>query len=78
MTTEAFIFDAVRTPRGKSKNSGSLNEVKPITLLSQMLSSLQQRNSFETHSVDDIVIGCVTAIGDQGADIAKTAALVAG
>ena len=78
MTTEAFIFDAVRTPRGRGKNSGSLYEVKPITLLSQMLSSLQQRNSFETHSVDDIVIGCVTAIGDQGADIAKTAALVAG
>ena len=78
MTTEAFIFDAVRTPRGRGKNSGSLYEVKPITLLSQMLSSLQQRNSFETHSVDDIVIGCVTPIGDQGADIAKTAALVAG
>jgi acetyl-CoA C-acetyltransferase len=78
MTTEAFIFDAVRTPRGRGKASGSLFEVKPITLLSQMLSALQQRNEFETHSVDDIVIGCVTAIGDQGADIAKTAALVAG
>jgi acetyl-CoA C-acetyltransferase len=78
MTTEAFIFDAVRTPRGRGKASGSLYEVKPITLLSQMLSALQQRNEFETHSVDDIVIGCVTAIGDQGADIAKTAALVAG
>jgi acetyl-CoA C-acetyltransferase len=78
MTTEAFIFDAVRTPRGRGKASGSLYEVKPVTLLSQMLSALQQRNGFETHSVDDIVIGCVTAIGDQGADIAKTAALVAG
>ena len=78
MTTEAFIFDAVRTPRGRGKTSGSLYEVKPVTLLSQMLISLQQRNGFETHSVDDIVIGCVTPIGDQGADIAKTAALVAG
>ncbi|MFQ3188978.1 MAG: acetyl-CoA C-acetyltransferase [Paraglaciecola sp.] len=78
MTTEAFIFDAVRTPRGRGKLSGSLYEVKPVTLLSQMLSALQQRNGFESHSVDDIVIGCVTAIGDQGADIAKTAALVAG
>ena len=78
MTIEAYIFDAVRTPRGRGKTSGSLYEVKPVTLLSQILSSLQQRNGFETHSVDDIVIGCVTQIGDQGADIAKTAALVAG
>jgi acetyl-CoA C-acetyltransferase len=78
MTTEAFIFDAVRTPRGRGKTSGSLYEVKPVTLLSQMLISLQHRNQFETHCVDDIVIGCVTPIGDQGADIAKTAALVAG
>ena len=78
MTSEAFIFDAVRTPRGRGKASGSLYEVKPITLLSQLLKALQQRNEFETHSVDDIVMGCVTPIGDQGADIAKTAALVAG
>ena len=78
MTIEAYIFDAVRTPRGRGRTSGSLYEVKPVTLLSQILSSLQQRNGFETHSVDDIVIGCVTQIGDQGADIAKTAALVAG
>lgn len=78
MTTEAFIFDAVRTPRGRGKASGSLYEVKPVTLLSQLLKALQQRNEFETHSVDDIVMGCVTPIGDQGADIAKTAALVAG
>jgi acetyl-CoA C-acetyltransferase len=78
MTSEAFIFDAVRTPRGRGKASGSLYEVKPITLLSQLLEALQQRNEFDTHSVDDIVMGCVTPIGDQGADIAKTAALVAG
>jgi len=78
MTTEAFIFDAIRTPRGRGKASGSLHEVKPITLLSDLLISLQERNQFDTAAVDDIVMGCVTAVGDQGAVIAKTAALTAG
>ncbi|MCK2149906.1 acetyl-CoA C-acetyltransferase [Marinobacter alexandrii] len=77
MTTEAYIFDAVRTPRGKGKKDGSLHSVKPITLLTTVLNSLQQRNSLDTAQVDDIVMGCVTAVGDQGADIAKTAALAA-
>jgi acetyl-CoA C-acetyltransferase len=78
MTTEAFIFDAIRTPRGRGKASGALYEVKPITLLSDLLISLQERNQFDTAAVDDIVMGCVTAVGDQGAVIAKTAALTAG
>jgi acetyl-CoA C-acetyltransferase len=78
MTTEAYIFDAIRTPRGRGKTSGALHEVKPITLLSDLLVSLQERNQFDTAAVDDIVIGCVTAVGDQGAVIAKTAALAAG
>ncbi len=78
MINEAFIFDAIRTPRGKGKPSGALHEVKPISLLTQLLTSLQQRNQFETADVDDIVMGCVTAVGDQGAVIAKTAALAAG
>ncbi|MDY6815556.1 MAG: acetyl-CoA C-acetyltransferase [Pseudomonadota bacterium] len=77
MTTEAYIFDAVRTPRGRGKKDGSLHSVKPITLLTSMLRSLQERNSLDTSEVDDIVMGCVTAVGDQGADIAKTAALAA-
>ncbi|MFO7528147.1 MAG: acetyl-CoA C-acetyltransferase [Marinobacter sp.] len=77
MTTEAYIFDAVRTPRGRGKKDGSLHSVKPITLLTSMLRSLQERNSLDTAQVDDIVMGCVTAVGDQGADIAKTAALAA-
>jgi len=77
MTTEAYIFDAVRTPRGRGKKDGSLYSVKPITLLTSMLRSLQERNSLDTTQVDDIVMGCVTAVGDQGADIAKTAALAA-
>jgi acetyl-CoA C-acetyltransferase len=78
MTTEALIFDAIRTPRGRGKASGALHEVKPITLLSDLLVSLQERNQFDTAAVDDIVMGCVTAVGDQGAVIAKTAALAAG
>lgn len=77
MSNEAFIYDAIRTPRGKGKKDGSLHEVKPVTLLSSLLSQLQTRNDLDTSQVDDVVMGCVTAIGDQGADIAKTAALVA-
>lgn len=78
MTNEAYIFDAIRTPRGRGKASGALHEVKPVTLLSNLLNTLQERNGFDTAEVDDIVMGCVTAVGDQGADIAKTAALAAG
>lgn len=78
MTTEALIFDAIRTPRGRGKATGALHEVKPITLLSNLLNTLQQRNGFDTEVVDDIVMGCVTPVGDQGADIAKAAALAAG
>jgi len=77
MTTEAYIFDAVRTPRGRGKKDGSLHSVKPVTLVTQILEALRQRNSLDTSQVDDIVLGCVTAVGDQGADIAKTAALAA-
>ncbi|MBK1874287.1 acetyl-CoA C-acetyltransferase [Marinobacter sp. 1-3A] len=77
MTTEAYIFDAVRTPRGRGKKDGSLHSVKPITLLTTVLNALQERNNLDTSQVDDIVLGCVTAVGDQGADIAKTAALAA-
>ncbi|KZZ00172.1 acetyl-CoA acetyltransferase, partial [Oleiphilus sp. HI0073] len=72
------MFDAIRTPRGKGKATGALHEVKPVTLLSDLLNTLQARNGFDTSAVDDIVMGCVTAVGDQGADIAKTAALAAG
>jgi acetyl-CoA C-acetyltransferase len=77
MTTDAFIFDAVRTPRGRGKKDGALHSVKPVSLLTTVLTALQERNSLDTAQVDDIVMGCVTAIGDQGADIAKTAALAA-
>ncbi|SFW58854.1 acetyl-CoA C-acetyltransferase [Pseudomonas sp. NFACC09-4] len=76
--TEALIFDALRTPRGKGKADGALYSVKPVSLVSGLLNALQQRMDLDTGQVDDIVLGCVTPVGDQGADIAKTAAVVAG
>jgi len=76
--TEAFVFDAIRTPRGKGKKDGSLHEVKPITLLAGVLTELQRRNGFDTAEVDDIVMGCVSPVGEQGSCIAKTAAIKAG
>ena len=76
--SEAYIIDAIRTPRGKGKKDGALYEVKPITLLSTLLNELKDRHQLDTSQVDDIVLGCVTPIGDQGADIAKTAAIAAG
>ena len=75
---EAFIYSALRTPRGKGKKDGSLHEVKPISLLTGLLRELQSRNDLDTSQVDDVVMGCVTPVGEQGSCIAKTAALAAG
>jgi acetyl-CoA C-acetyltransferase len=75
---EAMVFDAIRTPRGRGKASGSLHEVKPITLLTGVLKELQARHDLDTAQVDDVVMGCVTPVGEQGSCIAKTAALAAG
>ncbi|MBI7174829.1 acetyl-CoA C-acetyltransferase [Pseudomonas aeruginosa] len=75
--TDAFIYDAVRTPRGKGKKDGALHSVKPVNLMAGLLRAVQRRNDLDTTQVDDIVLGCVTPVGDQGANIAKTAALVA-
>jgi acetyl-CoA C-acetyltransferase len=76
--TEAFIYDAIRTPRGKGKKDGSLHEVKPVNLLAGVLTELQRRNGFDTAAVDDVVMGVVSPVGEQGAVIAKVAALKAG
>jgi acetyl-CoA C-acetyltransferase len=78
MSTEAFIYDAIRTPRGKGKKDGSLHEVKPVNLLAGVLADLQQRNGFDTAAVDDVVMGVVSPVGEQGSVIAKVAALKAG
>ena len=73
--SDAYIFDAVRTPRGKGKKDGSLHQASPVWLLRTLLQALQQRNGLDTALVDDVVLGCVTPVGEQGADIARTAVL---
>src|ERR671921_829208 len=76
---EAFVYDAIRTPRGKGKKDGSLHEVKPVDLVVTLLDEVRKRNDgFDIERVDDVVLGVVSPIGDQGGDIAKTAALKAG
>jgi acetyl-CoA C-acetyltransferase len=76
---EAYIYDSVRTPRGRGKKSGSLHEVRPIELLAQLFRALGKRNGgFDTLNVDDVVLGCVTPIGEQGGDIAKIAPMYGG
>ncbi len=75
---EAYIFDAVRTPRGKGKKDGSLHQATPVWLLRTLLQGLQQRHHLDTSLVDDVILGCVTPVGEQGADIARTAVLDAG
>jgi acetyl-CoA C-acetyltransferase len=78
-TPQAFVYDAIRTPRGKGKKNGSLHEVKPVDLVVGLLDEVRKRNpGLDLDRIDDVVLGCVTPIGDQGGDIAKTAALAAG
>ena len=76
--TEAYIFDAVRTPRGKGKSDGSLHEITPVELASLTLRALRDRNKLDTAEVDDVILGCVSPVGEQGADIARTSVLNAG
>ncbi len=76
--TEAYVFDALRTPRGKGKKDGTLHEVKPIDLLAGLLTELQARHRFDTAAVDDVVMGIVSPVGEQGSVLPKVAALKAG
>jgi acetyl-CoA C-acetyltransferase len=76
--SEAYIYEAIRTPRGKGKKDGALHSVKPVSLLSGLMGELQRRHQLDTSLIDDVVLGCVTPVGDQGANIAKIAALTAG
>ena len=71
MSNTAFIYDAIRTPRSKGKPGGTLHEVKPIDLGAGLLNALQERNDLDTSYVDDVVMGCVSPISEQGSDIAK-------
>jgi acetyl-CoA C-acetyltransferase len=76
--TDAYILDAVRTPRGRGRPDGSLHPITPIQLAAQSLQALRDRHQLDTSAVEDVVLGCVSPIGEQGADIARVAALVAG
>ncbi len=78
-STDALVFDAIRTPRGKGKHNGSLHGTKPVDLVVGLMHEALIRNeSLDPNTVDDVVLGCVSPVGDQGADIAKTAAIKAG
>src|SRR6516162_1035465 len=76
---DAYIFEHVRTPRGKGKKDGSLHEVTPIRLATQMLEAIRDRNKgLDTREVEDVILGCVTPVGEQGANIARAAVLMSG
>ncbi|AZI35510.1 putative acetyl-CoA acyltransferase [Caenibius tardaugens NBRC 16725] len=76
--THAYIYDAVRTPRGKGRPDGALHEITALDLAAQMLRALRDRNHLDTALVDDVVLGCVMPVGEQGSDIARLATVVAG
>ena len=78
MNRDAYILEAIRTPRGKGKKDGTLHEVKAVDLVTGLMDELTGRLSLDSQEVEDVVLGCVAAIGDQGGNIAKTAALAAG
>lgn len=73
--TEAFVYDAVRTPRGRGKKDGSLHEVSTLSLATTALRAIKERNNLDTHLVDDVVLGCVDPVGEAGSDVARAAAL---
>src|SRR3954470_9048980 len=76
--SDAFIYEHLRTPRGKGKKDGALHQATPVWLLRTLLRALAERHALDTALVDDVVLGCVTPVGEQGADIARTAVLDAG
>ena len=75
--TDVFIYDHVRTPRGRGKPDGGLHEITPVQLAAQMLQALRERNRLDTSLVEDVILGCVVPVGEQGGNIARIAALVA-
>ncbi|MFQ5563011.1 MAG: acetyl-CoA C-acetyltransferase [Parvularculaceae bacterium] len=76
--TDAYIYDAVRTPRGKGRADGSLHEITPVELATQVLEAVRDRNDLDTSNVDDVAFGCVSPVGEQGALITRTAVMNAG
>jgi len=78
MPTEAYIYDAIRTPRGRGKANGSLHDVRPLDLLKTLFDEMRVRHDLDTSQVDDVLLGCVTPVKEQGGNIARTAPLYAG
>ena len=76
--TEAYIYDAVRTPRGKGKADGSLHEITPVQLATQVLEAVRDRNEIDAGEIEDVALGCVSPVGEQGAVVTRTAILNAG
>jgi acetyl-CoA C-acetyltransferase len=75
---DAFIYDAIRTPRGRGKSDGALHEVTALNLASQALGAIKERNKLDPKMVDDVVLGCVDPVGEAGGDVARVAAIMAG
>lgn len=75
MTSDVFLLDAVRTPRGRGRSGRGLHEVKPIDLVPTLLQALERRNDLDTERADDIILGVVNPIGEQGSVLPKSAAL---
>ena len=73
--TDAFIFDHLRSPRGRGKQGGALNAITPINLATQVLAGLRDRNELDTGILDDVILGCVSPVGEQGANVARVAAM---
>ena len=76
--TDAFIYDHLRSPRGRGKVDGSLHEVSTVNLASQVLKGVRERNNLDAELVDDVVMGCVDPIGEAGGDVARISALLGG
>ena len=76
--TSAYIYDAIRTPRGKARPDGGLHALTPFYLLSALYQALEQRTGLDPSRIDDVILGCATQVGEQAANIAKTSALGAG
>src|SRR6266545_3260706 len=78
MSRQAFVFDAIRTPRGKGRATGALHAVPPLQLVVTLLQEFERRHGLDPQQVDDLLLGCVTPVGEQGANLARTATLAAG
>ncbi len=79
MTTEAFVYEAIRTPRGRGKQNGGLHSMKPVSLVIGLVDEIRRRHpNLDPQQIDDLVLGVVSPVGEQGGDIARAAALAAG